>query len=315
MINRRLIRVKVFKVLFSRMSSGSESMDGAEKELLMSCEKTLELYYFLLTLPTALKRLSEIKIESGLKKFHPTEEEANPNRRFIENAVIAKLENCRELTDFCEKRGLLWNDYDSVVKKIHSSLMEREYYCSYMNAAENTFEDDLKVVMNIFEQELEDCEDLSNSLEDASLYWVDDLAYVINIILKRLSHLKTNSKISFPKVFIKEDDREFAIRLLGKAMLNYDEYVELMSKYVLNWELDRIASTDMNLIVLGIAEAIAFPNIPLKVTINEYVELSKFYSTQNSKIFVNGILDKVLLGLQKEGIIQKSGRGLVGSID
>ncbi|MPN49758.1 hypothetical protein SDC9_197380 [bioreactor metagenome] len=152
-------------------------------------------------------------------------------------------------------------------------------------------------------------------LEDANLYWVDDLAYVINIILKRFSMMKEKSKVSFPKVFIKDEDREFAVRLLAKALLNYDEYVEMMAKSVLNWEPERLAATDTNLIVLGIAEAIAFPNIPLKVTINEYVELSKFYSTPNSKVFVNGILDKVLIGLQREGVVQKSGRGLVGSID
>jgi len=315
MISRRLIRVKVFKVLFSRVSSGSDSISGAEKELLLSCDKTLELYYFLLGLPVALKRLAEIKIESGLKKYQPTEEEVNPNRRFVGNAVIAKLENCEELTRFCESKGLLWSDHDSVVKKIHASLIQSDYYKEYMSAQESSFEQDIRFVMNIFEEELEDCDDLYTMLEDASLYWIDDIAYVINIILRRLPLLKENSKVTFPKVFIKYEDKDFAIRLLSKALLNYDEYVEMMAKYVLNWEPERLAATDTNLIVLGIAEAIAFPNIPLKVTINEYVELSKYYSTQNSKVFVNGILDKVLLGLQREGLIQKSGRGLVGSID
>lgn len=315
MISRRLIRVKVFKVLFSRVSSGSDSINGAEKELIMSCEKTLDLYYFLLGLPAALKKISETKIEAGLKKFHPTSEELNPNRRFVDNPVIEKLENCEELRKFCENRGLLWNDYESVAKKIYSSMIKSDYYREYMSAPETSYDKDLKLILDIYEQELEDCEDLYTMLEDASLYWVDDIAYVINIIIKRLALMKEKSKVSFPKVFIKDEDREYAVRLLAKALLNYDEYVEMMARYVLNWEPERLAATDTNLIVLGIAEAIAFPNIPLKVTINEYVELSKFYSTQNSKVFVNGILDKVLIGLQREGVVQKSGRGLVGSID
>ena len=141
------------------------------------------------------------------------------------------------------------------------------------------------------------------------------LGYVINIILKKLSVQKINSRIGHPQVFIKDEDKEYALRLLTQAMINYDEYIELMSKYVLNWDPGRLAATDTSLIVLGITEAISFPNIPLKVTINEYVELAKYYSTPNSKVFVNGILDKILLGLQRDGKIEKSGRGLVGSIE
>jgi len=315
MISRRLIRVKVFKVLFSRVSSGSDSISGAESELLLSCDKALELYYFLLSLPIAVKKIAGTKIEAGLKKYHPSAEEANPNRRFVDNEVISRLENCEELTKFCESKGLLWIDYEAVVKKIYASMIKSDYYKEYMSAESTDYDNDLKFILTFFEEELEDCDDLYTLLEDMSLYWIDDMEYVINIILKRLAALKMNSKITFPKVFIKYEDKDYAVRLLSKALLNYDEYVEMMSKYVLNWEPERLAATDTILIVLGIAEAIAFPNIPLKVTINEFVELSKYYSTPNSKVFVNGILDKTLLGLQREGVIQKTGRGLVGSID
>ena len=313
MISRRLIRIKVFKVLFSRVNSGSDSFLAAEKELILSCDKTLELYYFLLSLPSALKKVAEQKIDAGLKKYHPTPEETNPNRTFINNKLIALLEEDIDITGFCSKRGLTWKEYDSFVKKIYASVVSKEYFSTYMELTESSFEDDMKLIAAIFEEELEESDELYTLLEDANLYWTDDLAYVINVITKKLYLLKEKSTIEHPSVFLKSEDKDYAIRLLNVSMIRNEEYTGLMSKYVLNWETDRLAATDLALIVMGIAEAVTFPNIPIKVTINEYVELSKFYSTPNSKVFVNGMLDKILLALKDEGQIEKSGRGLVGS--
>ncbi|MDD4057438.1 MAG: transcription antitermination factor NusB [Bacteroidales bacterium] len=315
MINRRLIRVKVFKSLFGRVSSDTFSLTGAESELLSSCEKSLELYYFILSLPVAVRRAAQVKIENGLKKFHPTEEERNPNMRFAENRAIQILEDNNELIEFCDKRSLRWNDLQSLVKKILSSLTSSEYYTEYMESSESSFESDLAFLIKFFEEELEENEDLHAILEDMSLFWIDDLEYVINVIIKRLSSLKEGSKLRHPSLFMKDDDREYAVKLLEKSMLNYSKYVELMSGYLKNWDIERLAITDTALIVMGIAEAVEFQDIPIKVTINEYVELSKFFSTPNSKVFVNGILDKVIAGLIAEGKVEKRGRGLVGSAE
>jgi N utilization substance protein B len=315
MINRRLIRVKVFKSLFGRVSSDTFSLTGAESELLSSCEKSLELYYFILSLPVAVRRAAQVKIENGLKKFHPTEEERNPNMRFAENRAIQILEDNNELIEFCDKRSLRWNDLQSLVKKILSSLTSSEYYTEYMESSESSFESDLAFLIKFFEEELEENEDLHAILEDMSLFWIDDLEYVINVIIKRLSLLKEGSKLRHPSLFMKDDDREYAVKLLEKSMLNYSKYVELMSGYLKNWDIERLAITDTALIVMGIAEAVEFHDIPIKVTINEYVELSKFFSTPNSKVFVNGILDKVIAGLIAEGKVEKRGRGLVGSAE
>jgi len=315
MINRRLIRVKVFKSLFGRVSSDTFSLTGAESELLSSCEKSLELYYFILSLPVAVRRAAQVKIENGLKKFHPTEEERNPNMRFAENRAIQILEDNNELIEFCDKRSLRWNDLQSLVKKILSSLTSSEYYTEYMESSESSFESDLAFLIKFFEEELEENEDLHAILEDMSLFWIDDLEYVINVIIKRLSSLKEGSKLRHPSLFMKDDDREYAVKLLEKSMLNYSKYVELMSGYLKNWDIERLAITDTALIVMGVAEAVEFQDIPIKVTINEYVELSKFFSTPNSKVFVNGILDKVIAGLIAEGKVEKRGRGLVGSAE
>lgn len=315
MISRRLIRIKVFKVLFSRISSGSSSFLAIEKELLLSCDKTLELYYFILSLPLALKYVAEQKIEAGLKKHQPTSEDINPNMKFVENKLILLLENDEELRGFCSKRGLNWFDYLPFVKKLYKTVSETSYFETYMSSQSSSLDEDIKLVCAILENELDECDELESILEDSNLYWIDDLAFVINIITKKLYSVRKDEVLSHPTVFLKDEDKDYALRLLNVSMIRYDEYIELMSKYVINWETDRLAAIDILLIVMGIAEAVSFPNIPIKVTINEFVELSKFYSTPNSKVFVNGMLDKILLALQEEGIIEKSGRGLVGSVE
>lgn len=315
MISRRLIRIKVFKVLFSRISSGSSSFLAIEKELLLSCDKTLELYYFILSLPLALKYVAEQKIEAGLKKHQPTLEEINPNMKFVENKLILLLENDEELRGFCSKRGLNWFDYLPFIKKLYKTVSETSYFETYMSSQSSSLDEDIKLICAILENELDECDELESILEDSNLYWIDDLAFVINIITKKLYSVRNDEVLSHPTVFLKDEDKDYALRLLNVSMIRYDEYIELMSKYVINWETDRLAAIDILLIVMGIAEAVSFPNIPIKVTINEFVELSKFYSTPNSKVFVNGMLDKILLALQEEGIIEKSGRGLVGSVE
>ena len=313
MINRRLIRIKAFKVLFSKINSGNDSVQAAEKELIHSCEKSLDLYYLLMALPYELKLIAEQKIETGFQKFHPTEEELYPNKKFVNNRLFQKIENDPSILKYCQRRGLNWKEQNSFAKKMYVDFSSKDYFISYMNSTESSFSEDLALITTFFREELEDSEDLYTILEDMSVYWVDDLSYILNIIIKKLSSLEEDIEIKHPDVFFKKDDEEYALKLLDSSIANYEEYSALMSNYVKNWDPERLATTDIALIVMGIAEAVTFPNIPLKVTINEFVELSKYYSTPNSKLFVNGMLDRILLYLSEEGKIEKSGRGLVGS--
>ena len=311
MLTRRLIRVKVFKELFGKVVQGTDSLMQAEKELIASCGKTVELYCFLLGLPSALKKTAELKIEAGLKKFHPTAEEANPNRKFVDNKFIAIIEEDSSFAHHCFTKGLTWGEYDSFIKKLYASVTSKEYFKEYMESGESTLEEDMNLVKTIFEEELEDNGLLEDILEEMSLYWMDDLAYTINVILKNLPVIAKKAKVDVPKIFLKEDDREYALKLLTKSIVNYDEYTELISSMVSNWDLERLVATDLALIVMGVTEAVTFDSIPLKVTINEFVDISKYYSTPNSKVFVNGLLDRILQQMVKEGKIVKSGRGLV----
>ena len=310
MLNRRLIRIKVFKVLYAAEISGQTSVDAAQKELLLSCSKTLDLYYFLLNLAPAIKNIAQQKIDSGKNKFNPSESELSANTRFVDNGFIALLENDEEFNKICSRKGLRWGEYDVFLKKLYASIAASDYYQEYMASPQTSFKDDCRLVSRIYEEELEDNEMLWDILEETSVYWEDDLGYVLNLIIRSIGETSPAGAVPRHEVFLKDDDRQFALQLLAASMVHYDEYLKLIQDNVSNWKSDRIVKVDSCLAVMGIAEAVTFPSIPVKVTINEYVDISKFYSTSNSHVFVNGVLDSVIRKMQEDGQIVKEGRGL-----
>lgn len=310
MISRRLIRIKAFKVLFSAVRSDSKTVKAAQNDLVTSCEKTKELYYFLLNIAPALVGVAADRIDAGLRKFHPTEEQANPNYKFVNNSFVKILDDDPKFGSFCQKHSLGWGEYDVFVRKVYNSIVASDYYKEYMSSGINSFEEDCKLFMRIFEEEFEDNEKLEEILEDMSLFWIDDLEYTLNVILKNFETVIAKKAIVHPNTFIKEDDKEFALTLLSESLMHYDEYSSLISENAANWKSERIVATDEMIIVMGLTEAVTFPNIPVKVTINEYLDISKFYSTPNSKVFVNGLLDKLIQQKISSGEIVKVGRGL-----
>lgn len=316
MINRRLIRIKVFKVLYSMVASGSDSLVEAEKALKYSCDKTLHLYYFILNAAVALGNAAEARIQTGLKKFNPTPEERNPNRKFADNQVSAWLRQNERFTKYCEDQGLVWTeDLALVIRKILAALSEKEYFREYMASQTRSMAEDCALFVRIFsDPELfEDNEELESFLEDMSLFWIDDLGYVLGVIVRNLEILGKRGTMPFPDVFLKDDDREFAYELLRAAVTGYHKYMDIVVANTSNWDPDRVVITDLVMIIQGVAEAVRFSNIPLKVTINEYVDISKFYSTANSRVFVNGLLDRILRKMVDTGEIVKTGRGLIES--
>lgn len=310
MLNRRLLRIKAFKVLFSAENSGSKSVDAAQKELLLSCEKTKDLYYFILNLSGSLIKVAQDRIDAGLKKFHPTEQESNPNLKFVNNSFAELIASDPDFGKYCQKKGLVWVDYDQFVKKVYNSMVASEYYAEYMASKECSFEEDCRLFESVFCEELEDNQELYDILEDLSIFWMDDVDYVLNYIVSTMPTIIKKHAIVHPSIFIKEEDKEFAINLLSTSMLRYSEYYSLITQNAGNWGPERMVATDSALIVMGLTEAIIFPSIPTKVTINEYIEIAKFYSTANSRIFVNGLLDNLIQQKVEQGEIVKSGRGL-----
>ena len=313
MLNRRILRIKAFKVLYSSVLSGSVSLSEAEAQLDMSCEATRDLYVYMMGIVSPLTAVAKERIESLKRKFNPTEEEKNPNMKFAENALAAMLDEDQDFQKIFKKRKFSWDQYDLCLKKIYSSMQSKQYFRDYMASEESSLAEDCRLFIKIFENEFVDNTDIGQILEDMSIYWHDDLAYSLTYCCRSLESIAKGRRWELPPLYQSdmktapgiESDRRFVHKLLQNAYGGYQKYSGMVSETVSNWDQDRIVSTDMALIVCGLAEAENFPSIPVKVTINEYVEISKFYGTPKSRIFVNGLLDRLVQKLAADGRIQK----------
>lgn len=301
------------------MLAGNISLQEAESALDMSCEATRDLYLFMLGIVSPLTDVAGARLEALKNKFNPSEEEKNPNTKFADNALAKLLDTDPDFQKLFRKKKFSWEQYDLFLKKTLNSITEREYYKKYMASEERSLAEDCRLFIKIFEKEFEDSEDLEKILEDMSIYWNDDLAYSLTYACKSLESIAKGHRWSLPPLYLSdmkkgadiESDSAFIHKLFRNAFADYAKYSGMVSGSVSNWEQDRIVSTDMALIVMGLAEASSFPTIPVKVTINEYVDIARFYGTPKSRIFVNGLLDRTIKKMVEDGVIVKSGRGLM----
>ena len=313
MLNRRILRIKAFKVLYSSVLSGNMSISEARTQLELSCEATRDLYIFMLGIVSPLTSIARERIESAKRKLAPTEEDLNPNTRFADNRLAALLDSDPDFTKIFKKKKFSWEPYDIFLKKIFSSVQSRQYYADYMSSGESSLACDCRLFIRIFEEEFTESQELEQILEDMSIYWNDDLAYSLTYVCRTLKSLAKGERWSLPPLYQSdmktgpgiESDKAFVTRLLQAAVSGYEKYSARVASAVSNWDNERIVSTDMAIIVLGLAEAVEFPNIPVKVTINEYVEISKYYGTPKSRIFVNGLLDRLISSMVDEGLVVK----------
>ena len=319
MLNRRILRIKAFKVLYSGIMSGNMSLSQAESQLDLSCEATRDLYIYMLGIVSPLTKIARDRIEAAKAKFNPTEEERNPNMKFADNALAVLLDSDGAFRKLFEKKKFSWDQYDVVLKKIMTSVASKDYYAEYMADERRSLASDCKLFTRIFEEEFVDNEELEKLLEDISLYWNDDLAYALTWCCKTFRSLAKGEQWSLYPLYQSdllrgsdvESDKMFVRKLLRLSFTGYEKYSAMVADSVSGWEKDRLFSTDVVLISMGLAEAEGFPTIPVKVTINEYVELSKYYGTPKSRSFVNGLLDKLVQGMVNDGIICKEGKGLL----
>lgn len=319
MLNRRILRIKAFKVLYSNAIAENMSLAQAQSQLDVACEATRDLYIYMLGIVSPLTKIARERIESAKTKFNPTEEELNPNVKFAENALAKQLDADVDFQKILSKKKLSWDQYDIFLKKVMNSIASKDYFAEYMASETSSLKEDCRLFTRIFEEEFVDSEDLERILEDKSIYWNDDLAYALTWCCKtlktfekgepwKLLPLYQSELFSGPEV---ESDKAFVRKLLQSAFAGYDRYFSMISESVTGWEKERLFSTDVALIVMGLAEASSFPTIPVKVTINEYVEISKFYGTQKSRSFVNGLLDRLIQSMVNDGKIVKEGKGLM----
>ena len=313
MLNRRILRIKVFKTLYASKFREDSTLAEAESKLEASCEAARDLYVFMLGIVPPLTRVARERLESARKKFNPTEEERNPNMKFADNALAVLLDEDPDFAKAFSKRKFSWEQYDLFLKKIYSSIVQKDYYRKYMESGTSSLAEDCRLFTRIFEEEFTDSVELEQILEDMSIWWNDDLAYSLTYCCRTLETLARGGRWELPPLYqsdMKKDakmesDRLFARRLLQNAFAGRQRYSEMISGSVSNWDQDRIVSTDMALIITGLAEAENFPTIPVRVTINEYVEISKYYGTPKSSIFVNGLLDRLIQKLADDGRIRK----------
>ena len=314
MINRSLIRVKAFQELYSRVCVNNFETEPAKRELIVACNKSVELFALIAALPASLALAASDRVISERRKF--TQDTALIERleRFASNSYSKMISSSAALTEQIKSIGISWrNDLDVPLKSIFNSIIKSSYFADYLAIPSPTLADEIKLFKNIYSHEVGGNALLEAALEECSIWWADDLAFVVNYLLNKLSSFAKKGDVEIPPLFKEPADKEFALKLVGNLLVNYDEYAEMVSDNLNNWELSRLVLADVLIASMGIAEAVTFEDIPLKVTINEYVDLAKYYSTPRSYIFVNGVLNKLLKELAKEGKIKKNPLGMVGS--
>lgn len=319
MLNRRILRIKAFKVLYGSVLSDEKSLALAQTQLEQSCEATRDLYTYMLSIVSPLTQIAREKIEAAQKKFNQTEEERNPNMKFAENKLAQLLDADVDFQKLLGKKKYSWAPYDLLLKKVMTSVASKEYFAEYMASPERSLKEDCKLFTKIFEEEFVESEELEMILEDKSIHWNDDLAYALTWCCRTFKSLAEGESWKQLPLYQSdmmagsevESDKLFVTRLLQHSFAGYEKYSAMVAESVTGWEKERLFSTDVILIVMGLAEAVNFPTIPVKVTINEYVELAKFYGTPKSRGFVNGLLDRLVQKLTEDGQINKTGKGLL----
>ena len=300
MLNRRILRIKAFKAIYSRTENPAMTVKEGETQLELSCEATRDLYLFLLALPQALTGEAVSRIEAARGKFNPSEEELNPNMKFAENRIAPLLGEDPDFQKIIQKKKFSWEQYDVLLRHLYDTVRTREYYAAYMASPESSLEEDAALWSNIFASELEDNAEMEEILEDLGIWWNDDLAYALNWCCRTMDSLGKGERWSLPPLYMSdlsekaESDKAFITKVLRAAFAHFDEYVCEIAAITPKWDRSRICSTDLALIVAGLAENAAFPDMGSGIIINEYVEISKFYSTPESRAFVNGILDRLI---------------------
>ena len=291
-----------------------EDLAKAEKELMFSIGKTYDLYHYLLLLVLEIADIATGKIEQALHKKIPTPEDLNPNRRFIDNQVISQIRNNIAFKKYIFGSKLTWVNFAHIPRLLYNKMISWETYEEYMNSEVSNYQSDKKFIIRLITELLPDSEDLINSLEEQSIYWNDDMEYILIMIEKTLKKFKADSGESeeLMPLFKNEEDEEFVKLLFRKAVLHTKEYSDLIDSNTTNWEVERIALMDILVMQLAITEVLEFPEIPVKVTLNEYIEIAKYYCTSKSSTFVNGILDNIVKEIRGKGLVKKFGRGLVG---
>ena len=308
MINRVLIRLKIVQIVYAYYQNGGKNLDTAEKELFFSLSKAYDLYNYLLLLMVEVTKQANKRLNAAKNKLVPTKEELFPNTKFVKNRFIAQLEVNKQLLEFSNNQKKTWENEADFVKTLCDKILESDIYKEYMASETSSYEEDRELWRKLYKNIIFNNIELDQVLEDQSLYWNDDKEIVDTFVLKTIKRFdeKNGAKQELLPEFKDEEDQDFARRLFRRTILNADYYRHLISENTKNWDLDRVAFMDVVIMQIALAEILSFPNIPVSVSLNEYVEIAKLYSTPKSGGFINGTLDGIVNSLKKENKLTKN---------
>jgi N utilization substance protein B len=312
MINRRHIRVKVMQSVYAMIKSYDDDVLKEEKFIKHSIKRMFDLYVLLLDLLVEVQKLAVEKQEISKKKYLATKEDLSPNRKFVENKLIKKIAESSSLTLYKEAQNLdNWSKDDEYIKIIWDLLQNSDLFSEYLNSSEDSFNSDKDFVVAFFKEIIAPNVKLADYFEGENITWVDDIPFVNTWVVRSLSKQKSSNAFKLGSLYKNQDDQDFVSDLFKKVILNHHSFENDIKIHTPNWETDRIADVDMILIKMGVCEFLNFPFIPTKVSINEYIEIAKDYSSDKSGYFVNGVLDKLSREFLKDKKIVKVGRGLL----
>ncbi len=308
MINRVLIRLKIVQIIYAYYQNGGKNLDTAEKELFFSLSKAYDLYNYLLLLMVEVTRYAARRIDAAKHKLAPTPEDLSPNMKFVDNRFIAQLEANRQLGEFVSNQKKTWENEGDFVKALCERIMQSDIYKEYMAAETSSYDEDREFWRKIYKKIIFNNKELDDVLEDQSLYWNDDKEIVDTFVVKTIKRFDPANGENQPLLpeFKDEEDQDFARRLFRRSILNADYYRHLISENARNWDLNRVAVMDAVIMQIALAEILSFPNIPVSVSLNEYVEIAKLYSTPKSGAFINGTLDGIVNQLKKDNKLTKN---------
>jgi N utilization substance protein B len=313
MLNRRFLRIKVMQFLFAYSRNENPDRQLIEKELFKSLSKIYELYIYVLALLKDLYHLSEAAAEDSKSRRIPAKEDLVTNEILVNNTILRAISESKELEEEIRKRKISWQNETDMVRRLSKEVRKHTLFKKYLSGSEESFPEpfqkDRQLVIDIIVDFLNRNENLNSFFEEKYLHWADDTFVAYNSVIRNLEDFQGTFQL-LPLLKDEDDDIRFMTELFNKTLIHESEYEETINRITRNWEVERIANMDILLLKMALTEILHMPNIPLKVTLNEYIEISKQYSSPASRVFVNGVLDKLIRRLKAQGLVQKTGRGL-----
>ena len=314
MLNRRYLRIKILQSLYAYYQAGDNEVNKHENDLFQSVDKIYQLYILLLLTIPELNRIALDQLEKKKNKILPSKEDLEPNTKWVNNLYVKKIVASKKLFSASEKLKLNWFGVENQVllRKVFKEIKNSETYFEFMHNEELGFEEDKSFVVALFKNEIANSSYLQHFFEEKNIHWMDDLDHACSMVLKTIKAVNEKDDFSILPLYKDENEEKAFISTLYRKTIQNDRETEVMIESLTkNWELDRIAKLDIILLKMGVTELMEFSEIPTKVTLNEIIEIAKYYSTPKSSNFINGILDKAIDELKSSKLLLKSGRGLI----